>query len=1054
MLRPAKVFMTIAIFLAFSIPAMAATINVPTDQPTIQEGIDAAADYDTVLVAPGIYDGFVNFNGKLIVLKSTVGPLATIITGPDDTYSALVTLESDETEDAVLEGFTVLGGWLGVYCAGSGPTIRNNIFKNQQTTDWAAVAIASTAYPPEATSQPAPAKIINNTIINCANGGVSTFSTETVVVKNNIIAFNDGYGLHLQAGFLPLDNSYNNVYANGTDYITAEPGEGSISANPMFNFDYSLSPESPCIDAGDPDPTYNDPDGSRSDMGGVSTGILYPMALNVNFGAGVDNNQIYNMNPDIFWSYYDPNETVQQAFEIEVGTDEDWSAAEMWASGTVSSGDTSITYGGDPLEARTVYYLRVRLNDGDNWGMWNNTHFSVYDCPIVIDVPADYDNIQDALDNSVDGDTILVSPGTYEGLINFMGKLVMLKSADGPLETIITGPADMYSALVTFDHGETEAAALEGFTLQGGWLGVYCENSAPLIRHNILNDQHTTEWAAISLAAPGYPPYASMGPAPAKIINNTIVNSANGGISSFSTEPPVIKNNIIAFNDSYGIHLFDWFGDTLPAQISYNDVYGNETDYDNCLPGEGAISQDPLFELPFEDNFALLPNSPCIDAGDPDPIYNDPDDTRNDMGASPAIREYPLAINMNFGPGVDNEAVNTLTPVFYWSYLDSEASSQQGYQIQVGTDHEWTIAEMWSTGPIYSGDTNVIYSGNPLEERKLYIARIRVTDGTSWGSYSYVYFKIVASGFTINVPEDFDNIQDAVDHSYSGDIILVGPGEYAGPIDFGGRAIALMSSDGPLATTITGTGYNLVTMGQGATGDAVLEGFTLSGGNYGVYCDGTGAVIKRNIFTGQSQSKAAIIAGGEGTELDTVRIVNNTIVNGAGHGVKIIENITSIIKNNIIAFNDQCGVVVQNETMVADFTYNDVYGNQYNFMNIYPGVGCLEEDPQLGPNFTLMVGSPCIDAGDPDPVYKDPDGSRNDMGALWAGEYIAGDANDDDAVNLMDAIYVINYLYKAGPMPVPVPEAGDANGDSELNILDVTTVINYLYRDGPPPTHP
>jgi hypothetical protein len=35
------------------------------------------------------------------------------------------------------------------------------------------------------------------------------------------------------------------------------------------NHDYSISDESPCINAGDPDPAYNDVDGSRNDVGAI-----------------------------------------------------------------------------------------------------------------------------------------------------------------------------------------------------------------------------------------------------------------------------------------------------------------------------------------------------------------------------------------------------------------------------------------------------------------------------------------------------------------------------------------------------------------------------------------------------------------------------------------------------------------------------------------------------------------------------------------------------------------------------------------------------------------
>jgi hypothetical protein len=64
--------------------------------------------------------------------------------------------------------------------------------------------------------------------------------------------------------------------------------------------------------------------------------------------------------------------------------------------------------------------------------------------------------------------------------------------------------------------------------------------------------------------------------------------------------------------------------------------------------------------------------------------------------------------------------------------------------------------------------------------------------------------------------------------------------------------------------------------------------------------------------------------------------------------------------------------------------------------------------------------------------------------------FIRGDANYDGVINSADVVYLINYLFKGGPAPVPL-EAGDVNLDGIVNSADVVYLINYLFKGGPTP---
>ena len=117
-----------------------------------------------------------------------------------------------------------------------------------------------------------------------------------------------------------------------------------------------------------------------------------------------------------------------------------------------------------------------------------------------------------------------------------------------------------------------------------------------------------------------------------RVINCTIAdNSAPNGPAMACDSPnqsypsTIAMLNCIVWNGSDWL----WNNDLSAITVTYSDVQGDYSGTDN-------INADPCFVAPDSNDFHLLPDSPCIDTGDPSSYFGlepEPDGGRINMGA-------------------------------------------------------------------------------------------------------------------------------------------------------------------------------------------------------------------------------------------------------------------------------------------------------------------------------------------------------------------------------------------------------------------------------------
>ncbi len=175
----------------------------------------------------------------------------------------------------------------------------------------------------------------------------------------------------------------------------------------------------------------------------------------------------------------------------------------------------------------------------------------------IINIPDDYNTIQEGIDASSDGDTVLVQPGTYVENINFNGHNIVLGSlffitddTSYISNTIIDG--DSTGSVVTIGN-ISGTPIVTGFTIQNGYNwsggGIFCTNgSSPNITYNIIIGN-----IASSNGGGIFCRYSSSPTIHDNIIRENEASGGNGwggGILSFLGGSPLIFNNIIVDNNA------------------------------------------------------------------------------------------------------------------------------------------------------------------------------------------------------------------------------------------------------------------------------------------------------------------------------------------------------------------------------------------------------------------------------------------------------------------------------------------------------------------------
>jgi len=156
--------------------------------------------------------------------------------------------------------------------------------------------------------------------------------------------------------------------------------------------------------------------------------------------------------------------------------------------------------------------------------------------------------IQKGINTAVDGDIVVVWPGTYDQQANFNGKAITVKSADAE-PAVISNSSDY---AFVFENAEESSSVLQNFIIAKGCFAVYASGSSPTIKNLTIVDNYF-----------GIDAYDDATPA---VSNCIFLNNRFGDIEGADTQYswPFDRTAVAcwSFEETTGTKVYDGVGDS------------------------------------------------------------------------------------------------------------------------------------------------------------------------------------------------------------------------------------------------------------------------------------------------------------------------------------------------------------------------------------------------------------------------------------------------------------------------------------------------------------